>query len=155
MNSMKLTSSEIQFAEKYIQNLEKLNKKWPTTRWAMLFVGIILISTYFFNDFLISNFALSIDSAEIPHLGNAYDPRLVELFISKHDNRVFVEVTQILISLVTTIISIAGTLLVSYSVSNWNKHIKNSLTIKILRSMLAEQQKKAEHLTNHSLDGKN
>ena len=136
---MKLTSSEIKFAEKYIQNLEKLNKKWPTTRWAMLFVGVLLISTYFFNDFLISSFSLSIDPSEIPHLGNDYNPQLVELFISKHNNRLFFEFTQISISLMTTIISIAGTLLVSYSVSNWNKHIKNSLIIKALRSMLAEQ----------------
>ena len=151
---MKLTSSEIKFAEKYSHNLEKLSKKWPATRWAMLFVGVLLISTYFFNDFLISSFSHSIDSSEIPHLGNAYDPRVVELFISKHDTRVFFEVTQILISLVTTIISIAGTLLVSYSVSNWNKHLKNRLIIKALRHMLAEQ-KKAEHLTNRPLDGKN
>ncbi len=143
---MKYTKEETEYIRKLVRKFEKDNKYWPWLRWFTLIAAIVCIGSATYIFYRLYNLQESLSSVfTLPK--KEYNAESVKLFVEGNLMSLRLEFILSVRMLIQEAIGIA---LLVYSLANWKRHVKQTIILKLLRTLIPEEQITQQTLTSGS-----
>jgi hypothetical protein len=133
---MKFTEKENKYLQKTIKRLEKDNNFWPWLRWVFLFASVVSLGAALYSFYMLQKILETLTSSfSIPL--TEYNYKILNSLIEGKMSALRME--YIFLQKIAMQV-ILGMAIFAYCLANWNRHTRQSIMIKLIRNLAAEEK---------------